>query len=183
MLRGRGCPASGIEREDPETELARRLAQEGLGRAARAAARCGRIPSRSRCRTSRAGARAARRRRGRVLEVAPRAPVVLRRRPPRPGPSGRGRSSCATGFSSRAHRRLERLPLLAEREAHVAAALLGVVVEDARRDRRDADLLDQVADEGAVVVEAERPEVGADEVRARGGRTREADAGRAPATR
>ena len=66
------------------------------------------------------------------------------RRPPRRGPSGRGRH--AQLLQSR-HGRLERLPLLAEREAHVGLPVLGVVVEHPRRDRGHADLLDQVARE------------------------------------
>src|SRR5450759_5828565 len=54
------------------------------------------------------------------------------------------------------------LLFLAEGEADVGLAVLRVLVEDARRNRRHADVFDEMAAEDDVVVEAERAEVGAD---------------------
>ena len=95
---------------------------------------------------------------------------------PSPGGRGRNRGPLPRGEGGKPlYGRLERLAPLAERKAHVRLPVLGIVVEHRRRDRRDADLFGQVPREHHVVVESERPEVGADEVGALRGLHPEAD--------
>ena len=187
MLRGRGCPASGMLARIQSDELAAR-SRAGTSRTARpAAARSGRTsiekPVQNISGSSASRAPCVPRR----LEQAPRAPVVLGHvlpgqvhldeaiftsRPPRrslresadsaPPPPRASRASCRRQSARRTVRPRR-------------------VVEDARRDRGDADLLDQVPDEPLIVVEPEGPEARADEVRALRARRPRTRCARAPA--
>src|SRR5207253_5306731 len=163
----RGAPCSAATDHRPparspgSTDRAAPTARAGTTPTARrAAARCGANPSKNRSRTSPAAEPAALRPRPPPREGAPRG-GGSRGRPPRPDPSGR--ALCAQLLQP-PDGGLESLHLLAEREAHVAAPSLGLVVESRRRDRRDAHLLDQVFAESDVVLETEAAEIGADVV-------------------
>src|SRR6266545_5238680 len=128
-------------------------------------------PARIRWRTSRAGRPVAR----------PRWPRLRAGELPAGGSPARSPRRCPAGggllpkLLEPLDRVLEALLPLAEREPDVRPAVLGVVVEEGRGDRRDADLVDQVPAEAHVVLETEHAEVGADKISAGGHRYFEAD--------